>query len=75
LAKRNGKLVIISQSVSEIGISGSSLVTGNFLFYSDQKEVSGVRNGTKDDFYKMLEIVAHTTTETNKTLLPLCEHL
>lgn len=67
MAKRNGKLVIISQSVSEIGISGSSLVT-------DQKEVSGVRNGTKDDFYKMLEIVAHTTTEANKTLLPLCEH-
>lgn len=22
----------------------------------------------------MLEIVAHTTTETNKTLLPICEH-
>lgn len=46
-----------------------------YLFYSDQKEVTGVRNGTKDDFYKMLEIVAHETTETNTTLLPICEHV
>lgn len=33
-----------------------------FLIYSDQKEIYGVRNGTKDDFYKMLELVSHITT-------------
>lgn len=36
--------------------------------------MTGVKNGTKDNFYKMLELVAHVTSENNKGLLPVCEH-
>jgi D-arabinose 1-dehydrogenase-like Zn-dependent alcohol dehydrogenase len=40
----------------------------------DQKEVTGVRNGTKENVYKMLELVAHVTSEKNRSLVPICEH-